>query len=113
MGIRGVILAAGFALTSTLVPAVEAIRAEGATAPRVFFAGPLMDGEHVVYDGINNPLLGIANPDVETARANVARLADDGVDFLKIYEMVTPEVFATLVEEARPREPETTEEPGT
>ena len=58
-----------------LVPAVEAIRAEGATAPRVFFAGPLLDGEHVVYDGVNNPLLGIANPNVETARANMARLA--------------------------------------
>ena len=36
-------------------PVVEAMRAEGATAPRVFFAGPLLDGEHVVYDGENRP----------------------------------------------------------
>lgn len=86
-----------------VVPAVEALRAEGAVAPRVFFAGPLMDGEHVVYDGVNQPLLGMANPDVETARANVARLADAGVDFIKIYEMVSPEVFAALVEEANAR----------
>jgi cytosine/adenosine deaminase-related metal-dependent hydrolase len=86
-----------------VLPAVEAIRAEGATAPRVFFAGPLLDGEHVVYDGENNPLLGIANPDAETARANMARLAEAGVDFVKIYEMVSPEVFAVLVEEAQAR----------
>ncbi len=79
------------------------MRADGATAPRVFFAGPLLDGEHVVYDGNGRPPLGIANPDVETARANVARLAEAGVDFVKIYEMVSPEVFAVLVEEARAR----------
>ena len=86
-----------------VAPVVERMRAEGATAPRVYFAGPLMDGEHVVYDGENNPLLGIANPDEATARANVARLAEAGVDFIKIYEMVSPEVFAVLVEEARAR----------
>ena len=86
-----------------VVPVVQALRADGALAPRVFFAGPLMDGRDVVYDGVNNPLLGVANPDVETARANMAALADAGVDFLKIYEMVTPEVFAALVEEARSR----------
>lgn len=83
--------------------AVEAIRAEGATAPRVFFAGPLMDGEFVVYDGIDRPPLGIGNPDAETARANMARLSEAGVDFVKIYEMVSPEVFAVLVEEAQAR----------
>jgi hypothetical protein len=86
-----------------VLAAVEPMRAQGATAPRVFFAGPLLDGKDVVYDGQNRPLLGIANPDVETARASVARLADSGVDFLKIYEMVTPDVFEALVEEAEAR----------
>jgi hypothetical protein len=86
-----------------IVPVVERLRAEGAIAPRVWFAGPLMDGGDVVYDGVNNPLLGIANPDVATARANAQRLADAGVDFMKIYEMVTPEVFDALVEEATAR----------
>lgn len=84
-----------------VLAAVEAMRAEGATAPRVFYAGPLLDGGDVVYDGENRPLLGIANPDPETARENVAMLAEAGVDFLKIYEMVTPEVFAALVEAAQ------------
>ncbi len=86
-----------------MVPVVERLRADGSTAPRVFFAGPLMDGEHVVYDGENRPLLGIGNPDAETARANMARLAEAGVDFVKIYEMVSPEVFEVLVEEAAAR----------
>lgn len=87
----------------SVLPVVEALRAEGATAPRVFFAGPLLDGADVVYDGENNALLGIANPDLETARANVARIADAGVDFLKVYEMVSPEVFEALVAEAEAR----------
>ena len=86
-----------------VLPVVEGMEAEGAVAPRVLFAGPLLDGEHVVYDGENRPALGIANPDPETARANVARLAEAGVDFIKIYEMVTPEVFAALVEAAEER----------
>jgi hypothetical protein len=86
-----------------IVPVVQGLRAEGAITPRVWFAGPLMDGADVVYDGVNNPLLGIANPDVATARANTQRLADAGVDFMKIYEMVSPEVFDVLVEEARAR----------
>lgn len=86
-----------------LLPVVEAMRAEGVTAPRVYFAGPLLDGEDVVYDGENRPLLGIGNPDVQTARANIARLAEAGVDFVKIYEMVRPEVFAALADEARSR----------
>jgi imidazolonepropionase-like amidohydrolase len=86
-----------------VLPVVERLRAEGAVGPRVFFAGPLLDGRDVVYDGDNRPLLGIANPDPATARANVARLDSAGVDFLKIYEMVSPEVFRTLVEEAHAR----------
>lgn len=86
-----------------VTPVVQALRADGALAPRVFFSGPLMDGRDVVYDGVNLPLLGLGNPDVETARANMALLAEAGVDFVKIYEMVSPEVFEVLVEEARVR----------
>lgn len=86
-----------------VLPVVEQMRAEGAMAPRVFFAGPLLDGADVVYDGESRPRLGIANPDVETARANVARLDEAGVDFVKIYEMVTPEVFDALATEAAAR----------
>lgn len=86
-----------------LLPVVAPLKAEGVVAPRVFFAGPLLDGEYVVYDGVNRPALGIANPDVATARANIAALADAGVDFVKIYEMISPEVFDALVEAAGER----------
>ena len=86
-----------------VLEAVTPLKEDGALAPRVFYAGPLLDGEFVVYDGDGRPPLGIANPDVETARANVQRLAEAGVDFLKIYEMVTPEVFEVLVQEANAR----------
>ena len=88
-------------LMAKLLPVVERMRAEGAIAPRVFFSGPLLDGEPVVYDGVDAPELGIANGTVEIAAENVARLKSQGVDFIKIYEMVTPEVFSALVEAAR------------
>ena len=88
-------------LIEKMLPVVERMRAEGAIAPRVFFSGPLLDGEPVVYDGVNAPELGIANGTVEIAAANIAHLKSLGVDFIKIYEMVTPEVFAALVDTAR------------
>lgn len=88
-------------LLERLLPVVRAMRAEGAVAPRVFFSGPLLDGTFVVYDGEGRPEIGIANPSPAVARANVAALKAAGVDFIKIYEMVTPDVFAALLEAAR------------
>lgn len=85
-------------LLDELLPVVRSMRADGAVAPRVFFSGPLLDGEFVVYDGDGRPEIGTANPSPEAARANVASLAEAGVDFIKVYEMVTPEVFDALVE---------------
>jgi hypothetical protein len=49
---------------------------------------------------VNFPGLGIANPTPEAARANIAEIHAAGASFLKIYEMVTPEVFAAIVDEA-------------
>lgn len=90
-------------LLDEILPVVEAMRAAGARAPRVFFAGPLLDGRLVVYDGEGRPEIGIADATPEQARENVAALAEAGVDFVKIYEMVTPEVFDALVEAAEER----------
>ena len=87
-------------LLHKLLPVVQAMRAEGAVAPRVFFSGPLLDGQLVVYDGVERPEIGIANPSPEVARANVAKLKEAEVDFIKIYEMVSPAVFDALVEAA-------------
>lgn len=87
-------------LMEKLAPVVERMRAQGAVAPRVFFSGPLLDGATVVYDGIDAPEIGVPNPQAGTARTRVAELKSQGVDFIKIYEMVSPEVFAALVEAA-------------
>ena len=87
-------------LLDELLPVVAAMRAEDAIAPRVFFSGPLLDGTFVVYDGDGRPEIGISNPSAEAARANVAALKEQGADFIKIYELVSPEVFETLVRAA-------------
>ena len=87
-------------LLSKIIPVVEEMRKPGAIAPRVYFSGPLLDGEHVVYDGNSRPEIGVRNEDVARARQNVQALKARGADFIKIYELVSPAVFATLVEEA-------------
>ena len=87
-------------LMEKLAPVVERMRAESAVAPRVFFSGPLLDGATVVYDGIDAPEIGVPNPQAGTARTRVAELKSQGADFIKIYEMVSPGVFAALVEAA-------------
>lgn len=82
------------------------LRSGDAPAPRVFYSGPLLDGRLVVYDGAEpgQPPLGtsVANPQV-AARA-VGELEQAGADFIKIYELVTPEVFRALVAAARERD---------
>ncbi|MCY4157546.1 MAG: amidohydrolase family protein [Gammaproteobacteria bacterium] len=88
-------------LMPKLRPVVERMRAADAIAPRVFFSGPLLDGEPVVYDGVNAVEVGIASLTPAQAEANVADLKAQGVDFIKIYEMVTPEVFDALIEAGR------------
>lgn len=87
-------------LMENMLPVVRTMRAEDATAPRVFFAGPLLDGEHVVYNGVGRPEIGVPVPTPEDARRIVAELAEQGVDFIKVYEMLTPETFTTLVQTA-------------
>jgi hypothetical protein len=87
-------------LLKNILPVVARMRAPGAVAPRVFFSGPLLDGEHVVYDGNSRPEIGIRNEDVERAMQNVKALKASGADFIKIYELVSPAVFAALVEQA-------------
>ena len=81
-------------------PVVEKMRAPDTVAPRVFFAGPLLDGNFVVYDGDGRPEIGIRNATPEQARENIRSLEEQGVDFIKIYEMVSPETFEAMVETA-------------
>ncbi len=72
------------------------------SAPRVFVAGPLLDGEPTVYDGAapGYPLLAETITTVEQAEARVDSLAASGVDLIKVYEMLQPEVFLAIIERA-------------
>ena len=88
-------------LMHKIQPVVERMRAPDALAPRVFYSGPLLDGNHVVYDGDSRPEIGVQNATIEAARARVRELEAAGVDFVKIYEMVSPDIFEALVDEAR------------
>ena len=87
-------------LMHKVLPVVEKMRAPDTVAPRVFFAGPLLDGNFVVYDGDGRPEIGIRNATPEQARENIRSLEEQGVDFIKIYEMVSPETFEAMVETA-------------
>ena len=83
-------------LLDNLLPEVRRWRAAEAVAPRIFFSGPLLDGTRVVYNGQAVPEIGIANPTPETAIANIALLKSAGVDFVKTYELVTPDVLSLI-----------------
>lgn len=87
-------------LMHEILPVVESMRADEAIAPRVFFAGPLLDGRFVVYDGDGRPEIGVSVPTREAARQQVTQMKELGVDFIKVYEMVTPDVFDALIEVA-------------
>ncbi len=87
-------------LIHKVLPVVEKMRGEDAMAPRVFFAGPLLDGKSVVYDGELRPEIGVRNTTPDEARETIAELKAQGVDFIKIYEMVSPAVFEAMVETA-------------
>lgn len=82
--------------TSFLIPFRERMEARGA-APRIHLAGPLLDGIPTVYDGHSVPEVGEPITSSIAAKSRVNELAALGVDFIKIYEMVTPEVFHALV----------------
>ena len=88
------------ALLANIQPELARWRALGAAAPDIFFSGPLLDGRLVVYDGNGRTEIGRSNATAQAARNQVAALVAAGVDFIKIYELVSPEVFAALVESA-------------
>lgn len=84
-------------LMEKMAPVISAMRAPGAISPRVYFSGPLLDGDPVVYSGVDRPEIGVQNATEEAASQRVSSLKAGGVDFIKIYEMVSPEVFDALV----------------
>ncbi len=81
----------------------EAMAGDPAPEPNIYYSGPLLDGRFVVYDGGDpgRPKLGTGIPDAATARAYVAELKAAGASLIKIYELVSPDVFEVLAAEAR------------
>lgn len=88
-------------LMDIVLPMRDAARAEGAIAPRVHIAGPLVDGAQRVYAGLMgrpNISVGVSTP--EEARAQIDTLHAAGVDLIKLYEMNTPETFMAAAKRA-------------
>jgi hypothetical protein len=86
-----------------MVTLTERLEASPTPSPAIYFAGPLLDGRFVVYDGGDpgRPELGIGIPDPDSARAYVQQLKDSGADLIKIYELVDPAVYRVLAAAAR------------
>jgi len=66
--------------------------------PRVIGSGVLVDGKPIVYQGIT---LAVTTPD--EARKAVDSLAARSVNFIKVYEMLRPEVYSALAAQAKVR----------
>jgi imidazolonepropionase-like amidohydrolase len=64
-------------------------------APRVIAAGPIIDGPQPVH-----PDVSVAVSNEEEARKAVQSLARNGVDFLKVYTMLSREAYLAIVDEA-------------
>ena len=88
------------ALLAKIAPEIDRWRELGSEAPDIFFSGPLLDGSLVVYNGEGRPEIGVANSTASIAEAQIKKLKAAGVDFIKIYELVKPEVFQAMVDAA-------------
>ncbi|MDJ0646961.1 MAG: amidohydrolase family protein [Flavobacteriaceae bacterium] len=72
------------------------------TTPRVMIAGPLLDGTPNVYDGSpGRPNLSAGLGSLEAVTNEVNILDSLGVDFLKAYEMLTPQQFMKITQLAQ------------
>tara|TARA_B110000438_G_scaffold156527_1_gene150121 strand:+ start:113 stop:1546 length:1434 start_codon:yes stop_codon:yes gene_type:complete len=71
--------------------------------PRVKIAGPLIDGKYNVYNGnsVYFPPLSVRTASVQETEAQVKELIKNGVDFLKAYEMLSPEQFKVITKIAK------------
>ncbi len=88
----------GGPLAATL-NAVATAKRMGPNAPEIYFAGPLLDGKDVVYNGEapGYPTMARAVTTESEAREAIATLAAAGARFVKVYEMLDPDVMQALV----------------
>lgn len=72
-------------------------------APDLYVSGPLLDGQRRVYDGSSTgfPDISVGLATQKAARDYVDYLAEQGVSFVKAYEMLPPDIFAAIGEQAK------------
>ena len=89
-------------LMNLVLPWKEKSIQEPNSSPNVFIAGPLLDGQPNVYDGSpGRPEISVGLNSIESAKAMVDSLQTLGVDFLKSYEMLTPEKFRAIINQGK------------
>lgn len=88
------------AVLNKLQPAIDFAKENPHRTPRVFFSGPLIDGNPGVYKGTEPgfPELAIEVNEDTDLEALVDNLIERGVTFLKTYEMLSPGTFVKLLE---------------
>jgi len=93
------------AVIEKLRPSIEFAEDNPLKAPRLFYSGPLIDGIPRVYKGSEPgfPELSIGVSKDTNKALLVDNLIQEGVSFLKTYEMLTPEDFKELQEIAEQR----------
>ena len=74
-----------------------------AVAPRIFLGGPLLDGAPRVYDGYDQSHsdISVALNTIEDAKLQVDLLAEQGVDFIKTYEMLPADIYRAVINRAK------------
>lgn len=72
-------------------------------SPNLYIAGHMVDGSPRVFDGSNLmfPAMGEAAANPEQAREMVDALAEADVNFIKAYEMLNPDTFAAVIDQAK------------
>ena len=90
------------AILSKLQPSLNFIEENPNTTPRLFYAGPLIDGADRVYKGMEPgfPNLSIGIDETSNIPEVVDGLLKEGVSFLKSYEMLTRETYLELLKVA-------------
>jgi imidazolonepropionase-like amidohydrolase len=89
-------------LITEVLPWKEKSLQEPNSSPRLFIAGPLLDGHPNVYDGSpGRPEISVDLSSEKEAIEMVNYLASSGVDLIKSYEMLSPEMFMTILAAAK------------
>ena len=91
------------AIIEKLQPSINYLKENPEKTPRLFYAGPLIDGKDRVYKGEEPgfPELSIGIDENSNIEDVVNDLLENGVTFLKSYEMLSKETYLELLQIAK------------